>query len=76
MLLRLLCAWLLFLLPPVRAEDGGADIKQIDLVSGIPTLLVTVIAFIQILPSPVKVFEWRIKHFVEWLESSVETDFG
>ncbi|KAJ2671160.1 hypothetical protein IWW42_003569 [Coemansia sp. RSA 1085] len=76
MFLRLHYAGPLLLLPLVWAEDEGANIREIDLVSGIPTLLVAVVAFIQILPSPVKVFQWRIKHFVEWLESIIETDFG
>ncbi|KAJ2452883.1 hypothetical protein EV183_002620 [Coemansia sp. RSA 2336] len=69
-------AGLLLLLPVAWAEDGGVSITDMDLLSGIPTVLVAVIAFIQILPSPVKVFQWRIRHFVEWLSNAVETDFG
>ncbi|KAJ2444439.1 hypothetical protein IWW46_002020 [Coemansia sp. RSA 2440] len=65
--------------PALAATDekaNGVDISQMDLLSGVPTLLVMVAGFIQIFASPVGVFHWRIEHFVHWLRSSIERDFS
>ncbi|KAJ2543092.1 hypothetical protein GGF49_002339 [Coemansia sp. RSA 1853] len=65
---------------PAAADNGekanGVDISQMDLLSGIPTLLVMVAGFIQIFSSPVRMFRWRIEHFVHWLQTSIERDFS
>ncbi|KAJ2195922.1 hypothetical protein IW145_005962, partial [Coemansia sp. RSA 521] len=66
-------------MPALAATDetaNGVDISQMDLLSGVPTLLVMVAGFIQIFASPVGVFHWRIEHFVHWLRSSIERDFS
>ncbi|KAJ2158573.1 hypothetical protein GGF46_003665 [Coemansia sp. RSA 552] len=70
---------------PVSKRDcecnGGSDghrvqVNQIDLLSGTPTLLVAIAAFIQILPLPVDVYKPRLMRFLDWLRFSVEQEFG
>ncbi|KAJ2362235.1 hypothetical protein H4S01_004883, partial [Coemansia sp. RSA 2610] len=57
-------------------RKARVQVNQMDLLSGVPTVLVAVIAFIQIMPSPVQGFRGRIEHFVAWLHASVEADLG
>ncbi|KAJ2356375.1 hypothetical protein GGF43_002114, partial [Coemansia sp. RSA 2618] len=71
-MLSVLVLLFLALAVPVKAN---ASVSDMDLLSGVPTVLAAVAAFIQILPSPVKVFRGRVTHFVEWLQRSIETDF-
>ncbi|KAJ2159064.1 hypothetical protein GGF46_003301 [Coemansia sp. RSA 552] len=58
------------------SDSGGVQINQIDLLSGTPTLLVAIAAFIQILPLPVDVFKPRLARFLDWLCLGVERDFS
>ncbi|KAJ2826809.1 hypothetical protein IWW50_002186, partial [Coemansia erecta] len=71
-MLSVLGLLVLALAVPVKANTSVSDM---DLLSGAPTVLAAVAAFIQILPSPVKVFRGRVTHFVEWLQRNIETDF-
>ncbi|KAJ2759423.1 hypothetical protein H4S06_002236, partial [Coemansia sp. BCRC 34490] len=59
-----------------NGSDGDTDIRQVDLMSGIPTVLVALVAFLQILPSPIKVACSRLEGFLDWLQENIESDFA
>ncbi|KAJ2157478.1 hypothetical protein GGF46_004484 [Coemansia sp. RSA 552] len=58
--------------------SGGHEVQvnQIDLFSGTPALIAVIAAFIQILPLPVYVFKPSLARFLDWLQLSIEQDFG
>ncbi|KAJ2157263.1 hypothetical protein GGF46_004631 [Coemansia sp. RSA 552] len=62
------------------AEDGdddeGIQIKEMDLLSGVPALVFALAAFIQILPLPVEVYSPPLGRFLGWLRNSIEEDFA
>ncbi|KAJ2608488.1 hypothetical protein EV177_004952, partial [Coemansia sp. RSA 1804] len=58
-----------------QGSDGGTNIRQVDLMSGIPTSLVALVAFLQILPSPIMVAHSRLEGFLDWLQKNIESDF-
>ncbi|KAJ1798748.1 hypothetical protein LPJ56_006741, partial [Coemansia sp. RSA 2599] len=56
-------------------SDSAVQVNQMDLLSGIPTILVIVAGLVQIWPSPAKVYQRHLADFVVWLKAGIEKDF-
>ncbi|KAJ1723057.1 hypothetical protein LPJ53_002583 [Coemansia erecta] len=54
---------------------GGIQTNQMDLLSGIPALLVVFVGIVQIWPSPAQMCRPGLYAFLNWLKDSVENDF-
>ncbi|KAJ1723867.1 hypothetical protein LPJ53_001824 [Coemansia erecta] len=69
------------LLGAAAAADGGGDgdddiqINQMDLLSGVPALLVILVGVVQVWPSPAQMCRPGLYEFLNWLKVSVENDF-
>ncbi|KAJ1813403.1 hypothetical protein LPJ56_003440 [Coemansia sp. RSA 2599] len=55
--------------------DSAIQVNQMDLLSGIPTILAIVAGLVQIWPSPAKVYKRHLVDFVVWLKTGIEKDF-
>ncbi|KAJ1648585.1 hypothetical protein LPJ64_000167 [Coemansia asiatica] len=57
-------------------SDSGIQINQIDLLSGVPTLLLIVVGIVQLWPSSSNVCQGHIREFLNWLKTNIESDFS
>ncbi|KAJ2705373.1 hypothetical protein FB645_002453 [Coemansia sp. IMI 203386] len=56
-------------------SQPAVQINQIDLLSGISTVLVIVAGIVQIWPSPSQVYQKHLEDFMDWLKTNIEKDF-
>ncbi|KAJ2705839.1 hypothetical protein FB645_002120 [Coemansia sp. IMI 203386] len=60
-----------------NSESGsGIQTNQMDLLSGIPTLLLIVVGIVQLWPSSSNVCQSHIREFLNWLKANIESDFS
>ncbi|KAJ1871259.1 hypothetical protein LPJ57_005225, partial [Coemansia sp. RSA 486] len=56
-------------------DEPTVQINEMDLLSGIPTILAIVAGIIQIWPSPSQVYQKHLQNFMAWLKTNIEKDF-
>ncbi|KAJ2705205.1 hypothetical protein FB645_002603 [Coemansia sp. IMI 203386] len=56
-------------------SESAVQISGMDLLSGIPTILILVAGIIQIWPSPSQIYQKHIEYFMTWLKTNIERDF-
>ncbi|KAJ1942397.1 hypothetical protein FBU59_003210, partial [Linderina macrospora] len=57
-------------------NNGGIDINQIDLFSGVPALLALIVGFLQFLPDPTRGYRTTLLQYIRWLRRQTEQEFG